>query len=128
MIRINFVFFLLLSVQVLLRRPLYPYTFVKGGEMGKPYLIQRGESSAHLPVLQCILNSVFPEERIIMLRSITVSRSRASNKALLRLSSVLLIISLLILPAGALAAPETAPANAALASKAIFFASDGMRP
>ena len=46
---------------------------------------------------------------------------------LLRLFSVLLIVSLL-LPGGASAAPNSAPANAALASKVIFFASDGMRP
>jgi 2',3'-cyclic-nucleotide 2'-phosphodiesterase (5'-nucleotidase family) len=47
---------------------------------------------------------------------------------LLRLFSAFLVISLLVLPAGALAAPDTAPANAALTSKVIFFASDGMRP
>ncbi|MEO7841314.1 MAG: alkaline phosphatase family protein, partial [Anaerolineales bacterium] len=61
----------------------------------------------------------------------SVKRSRA-QMPLLRLFSVLLIASLMILPAGALAAPEgvpeTAPAGAALTSKAIFFASDGMRP
>jgi 2',3'-cyclic-nucleotide 2'-phosphodiesterase (5'-nucleotidase family)/predicted AlkP superfamily phosphohydrolase/phosphomutase len=69
-----------------------------------------------------------------MLKSIIVGRSRGSHRIpLLRLFSGLLILSLLILPAGALAAPpnaaETAPANAAaLTSKVIFFASDGMRP
>ena len=47
---------------------------------------------------------------------------------LLRLFSALLIVSLLLLPAGALAAPNSTPTNAALASKVIFFASDGMRP
>jgi 2',3'-cyclic-nucleotide 2'-phosphodiesterase (5'-nucleotidase family) len=47
---------------------------------------------------------------------------------LLRLFSVLLIFSLLVLPAEALAAPEEAKAAASLASKVIFFASDGMRP
>ena len=61
----------------------------------------------------------------------SVKRSRASVP-LLRLFSVFLIASLIILPAGALAAPESAPesapANAALTNKAIFFASDGMRP
>ncbi len=60
-----------------------------------------------------------------------VKRSRA-QMPLLRVFSVLLIASLMILPAGALAAPEGAPetaqAGAALTSKAIFFASDGMRP
>src|SRR5688572_12702217 len=62
---------------------------------------------------------------------ISLKRSRASLP-LLRLFSVLLIASLIILPAGALAAPdnapESAPANAALTNKVIFFASDGMRP
>jgi len=61
----------------------------------------------------------------------SLKRSRASLP-LLRLFSVLLIASLMMLPAGAWAAPEsapeTAPANAALTNKAIFFASDGMRP
>src|SRR6185503_10410651 len=57
----------------------------------------------------------------------SVKRSRASVP-LLRLFSVFLIASLMILPAGALAAPETAPASAALTNKVIFFASDGMRP
>ncbi len=57
----------------------------------------------------------------------SVKRSRASLP-LLRLFSVLLIASLMILPAGAWAAPESAPAAAALTSKAIFYASDGMRP
>ncbi|HSB02010.1 MAG TPA: alkaline phosphatase family protein [Anaerolineales bacterium] len=47
---------------------------------------------------------------------------------LLRLFSVLLIVSLLLLPVGALAAPEDAKAHWPLTSKVIFFASDGMRP
>jgi len=48
---------------------------------------------------------------------------------LLRLFSVLLILSLLLLPAGALAASENARENAtALASRVVLFASDGMRP
>jgi 2',3'-cyclic-nucleotide 2'-phosphodiesterase (5'-nucleotidase family)/predicted AlkP superfamily phosphohydrolase/phosphomutase len=64
-----------------------------------------------------------------MLKSIVVARSRASHRMpLLRLFSVLLILSLLVLPAGALAAPENAPANAALANRVVFFSSDGMRP
>ena len=66
-----------------------------------------------------------------MLDSTSVRRSRATMP-LLRLFSVFLIVSLLVVPAGAMAAPqaspEAAPANAALASKMIFFASDGMRP
>ena len=57
----------------------------------------------------------------------SVGRSRG-NRTLLRLFSVFLIVSLLVIPAGAMAAPEEAPANAPLASKMIFFASDGMRP
>ena len=56
-----------------------------------------------------------------------IGRSRAGY-ALLRLFSVVLIFSMLILPADALAAPAGAPSNAALAQKVIFFASDGMRP
>src|SRR5215208_6783871 len=64
-----------------------------------------------------------------MHNSFIVLRSRASRRMpLLRLFSVLLILSLLVLPAGAMAAPENAPANAALASKVVLFASDGMRP
>jgi len=62
-----------------------------------------------------------------MYESMSVRRSRAPLP-LLRLFSILLIASLIMLPAGALAAPETAPASAALTTKAIFFASDGMRP
>jgi len=44
------------------------------------------------------------------------------------LFSVLLIFSLLVLPAEAFAAAEEAKSAAPLASKVIFFASDGMRP
>ena len=56
-------------------------------------------------------------------------RSRVPYRvALLRLFSAFVVISLLVLPAGALAAPDNSTANAALSSKAIFFASDGMRP
>lgn len=51
-----------------------------------------------------------------------------SRMTLLRLFSVLLIISLLLLPAGALAAPSDAKAPWPLTSKVIFFSSDGMRP
>jgi 2',3'-cyclic-nucleotide 2'-phosphodiesterase (5'-nucleotidase family)/predicted AlkP superfamily phosphohydrolase/phosphomutase len=48
---------------------------------------------------------------------------------LLRLFSFLLILSLLVIPAGAFAAPENATVDAAaLATKVVFFASDGMRP
>src|SRR5262245_15902543 len=62
-----------------------------------------------------------------MLDFMSVRRSRA-QLPLLRLFSVFLIVSLLIVPAGAMAAPETAPASAALTNKVIFFSSDGMRP
>jgi 2',3'-cyclic-nucleotide 2'-phosphodiesterase (5'-nucleotidase family) len=55
--------------------------------------------------------------------------SRASSRtSLLRVFTAFLIFSLLAIPAGAFAAPEGASANAALTNKAIFFASDGMRP
>lgn len=65
----------------------------------------------------------------MMLRSIIVARGRVPyQRSLLRLFSVLLIVSLIVLPAQAQAAPETAPASTALTQKAIFFASDGMRP
>ena len=64
-----------------------------------------------------------------MFRPIAVRRSRVRiSKPLLRLFSILLIVSLLLLPAGALAAPEQATASPALAPKVIFFSSDGMRP
>jgi 2',3'-cyclic-nucleotide 2'-phosphodiesterase (5'-nucleotidase family) len=42
--------------------------------------------------------------------------------------SALLIVSMLLLPAGALAAPETSSSNPTQASKVILFAADGMRP
>ena len=68
-----------------------------------------------------------------MLDDTSVRRSRAPHSVpLLRLFSVFLIVSLLVVPAGAMAAPqaspEAAPASAPLSSKMIFFASDGMRP
>ena len=59
-----------------------------------------------------------------MSKTTMIGRSRV-HLPLLRLFSVVLIFSMLILPAGALAAPSSA---APLAAKAIFFASDGMRP
>jgi len=57
-------------------------------------------------------------------------RSRVPNHVpLLRLFSAFLIISLLLVPAGASAAPADSTPNAIpLASKVLFFASDGMRP
>ena len=64
-----------------------------------------------------------------MIKAQNRGRSRVSIRVpLLRLFSVLLIFSLLVLPAEAFAAPEEAKAAAPLASKVIFFASDGMRP
>jgi 2',3'-cyclic-nucleotide 2'-phosphodiesterase (5'-nucleotidase family) len=64
-----------------------------------------------------------------MLSSIAVKRSRVHIRMpLLRLFSILLIVSLLMLPAGAYAAPEQATSAAALSSKVVFFSSDGMRP
>ncbi len=63
-----------------------------------------------------------------MFRSIEAKRSRVSYQTpLLRLFSVLLILSLLLVPTGALAAPGSAPAYAPGKDKVIFFASDGMR-
>ena len=64
-----------------------------------------------------------------MQNSVFLARSRVLLRTpLLRLFSGLLIISLLLLPAGVFAAPEKAQADWPLTSKAIFFASDGMRP
>lgn len=64
-----------------------------------------------------------------MLNTWFLQRSRGSRIPLLRLFSIVVIASLLILPAGAFAAPDSAPTSAkSLATKAIFFASDGMRP
>src|SRR5688572_6453258 len=57
---------------------------------------------------------------------ISFRRSRASLP-LLRLFSILLIVSLIVLPAGVLAAPAKAPAAAPGKDKVIFFASDGLR-
>lgn len=66
-------------------------------------------------------------------QSIAIKRSRVQpGVPLLRSFTILLIFSLLAFPAGAIAAPEqaseNAPASAPLTEKAIFFASDGMRP
>lgn len=64
-----------------------------------------------------------------MLKTIVAARSRASyHKSLLRLFSVFLILSMLISPAGVLAAdgvpaPSLAPRN----EQVIFFSSDGLR-
>jgi len=55
-------------------------------------------------------------------------RSRGARVPLFRLFSVLLITSMLISPIGAFAAPAVAGPSWPLTSKAIFFASDGMRP
>jgi len=64
-----------------------------------------------------------------MQKAMMIGRARAlSRMSLLRLFSVLLIFSLLVVPVGAFAAPEESNATAPLASKVIFFASDGMRP
>jgi 2',3'-cyclic-nucleotide 2'-phosphodiesterase (5'-nucleotidase family)/predicted AlkP superfamily phosphohydrolase/phosphomutase len=64
-----------------------------------------------------------------MQKAMIIGGGRAfSRMSLLRLFSVLLIFSMLVVPAGALAAPEEAPTSAPLSSKMIFFASDGMRP
>ncbi len=62
-----------------------------------------------------------------MHESMFVKRSRA-QMPLLRLFSVLLIASLLLVPAGAFAASGKAASTWPLTSKAIFFSSDGMRP
>src|SRR5215211_3582647 len=74
----------------------------------KPILT--GGATAHLPMLQFDLILSFPEERIIMLKSITIPRSRASHRIpLLRIFSVLLILSLLLIPGATFAALAAAP-------------------
>jgi 2',3'-cyclic-nucleotide 2'-phosphodiesterase (5'-nucleotidase family) len=56
-------------------------------------------------------------------------RSRATRHAsLLRLISVIVITSFLMVPVGVSAAPNAASAAAPLANKVVFFSSDGMRP
>jgi len=58
----------------------------------------------------------------------SIERGRATRALLLRLFSTLLLVCTLISPAGALAAPQEAPSTWPLTTKAIFYASDGMRP
>ena len=58
-----------------------------------------------------------------------IRRSRVLDRVpLLRLFSLMLILSLLLAPVGAYAAPENHFTDLPLASKVIFFAADGMRP
>src|SRR5687768_16038995 len=98
---------------------------MKGGVMGKKFPNYRGETPAHLPVLQCDHLRILSEE-IQMHVNMSRKRSRASLP-LLRLFSILLIVSLVMLPAGVLAAPAEAPAAAPGKDKVIFFTSDGLR-
>lgn len=70
---------------------------------------------------------------MLLSTSIADKRSRVQpGVPLLRSLTVLLILSMLAFPAGAIAAPQGAPesasAGAPLSEKAIFFAADGMRP
>src|SRR5688500_9131961 len=58
--------------------------------------------------------------------NISIKRSRAPVP-LLRLFYILVIVSLVMLPAGVLAAPAESPAAAPGKDKVIFFASDGVR-
>lgn len=62
-----------------------------------------------------------------MPRSYMFARSRAAHRPLLRLFSVLLIVSMLITPAGALAASGVAQDSGSNGEKVIFFSSDGLR-
>ena len=64
-----------------------------------------------------------------MFGSTIAARSReVYRKSLLRLFSILLIVSMSIVPASALAAPGVAaPASQASKEKIIFFSSDGLR-
>jgi 2',3'-cyclic-nucleotide 2'-phosphodiesterase (5'-nucleotidase family)/predicted AlkP superfamily phosphohydrolase/phosphomutase len=60
----------------------------------------------------------------------SIARKRASVQTytpVLRIFSILIIVSMLLLPSGAFAAPGAAPASAPGKNKVIFFASDGMR-
>ena len=64
-----------------------------------------------------------------MVKPLMVARSRVPlRRSLLPLFSVLLIISLILQPVQAFAAPGAAPSNWPLTTKVIFFGSDGMRP
>jgi 2',3'-cyclic-nucleotide 2'-phosphodiesterase (5'-nucleotidase family) len=79
---------------------------------------------AHATVLDIVSNS----EESLLHQSFFNGRNRTTRRVfLLRVFTVLLIASLLI-PVGASAAPESALSNFPLTKKAIFFASDGMRP
>ena len=64
-----------------------------------------------------------------MFISTMTARSRAFHqKSLLRLFSILLVVSMLVMPAGALAASEVAaPDSQSSSEKVIFFSSDGLR-
>jgi len=53
---------------------------------------------------------------------------RPTHSLLFKPASLILILAFLLFPIGSSAAPAAQPAGASLASKAIFFSSDGMRP
>src|SRR5262245_28245419 len=63
-----------------------------------------------------------------MLHNSFPRRSRGSQVSLLRFFSLVVILSLVIVPVGAFAAPNQGPSNEPLTSNVIFLASDGMRP
>src|SRR5688500_162477 len=97
-----------------------------GGAMGKKLsnANPRGEAPAHLRMLQCDHLIILLEE-IQMHANMLIKRSRASLP-LIRLFYILLIVSLIAIPAGVLAAPGEAPLAEPGREKVIFFSSDGL--
>ena len=55
-------------------------------------------------------------------------RKGHSRRSFLPVLSVLVVLSLMLVPLSASAAPTAKPVNPPLANKVIFFAADGMRP
>jgi 2',3'-cyclic-nucleotide 2'-phosphodiesterase (5'-nucleotidase family) len=62
-----------------------------------------------------------------MPRSYIFARSRVAHQPLLRLFSILLVVSMLVTPAGAIAASGVAQDSTSNGEKVIFFTSDGLR-
>jgi 2',3'-cyclic-nucleotide 2'-phosphodiesterase (5'-nucleotidase family)/predicted AlkP superfamily phosphohydrolase/phosphomutase len=77
---------------------------------------------------QCCCNNRFASRgREIMIQMRYARRGHAQSLFFQALS-LLVVLSLTIIPYSAAASPEARPSNEALASKVIFFAADGMRP
>jgi hypothetical protein len=81
----------------------------KGGETGRILLVAQAETTAHLPVLRFHDLSILLEENY-MRDLVSWLRSRVTSRMpLLRLFSIMLVVSLSLLPSGAFAAPASAP-------------------